>query len=59
MKASLCSLIFLSDEAQASAAVPEQFVSYLLEIEKERDELRSRLETLKDQVHRAKQCRHL
>jgi hypothetical protein len=50
LKASLCSLIFLSDELQAPAVVPEQFVASLLEIEKERDELRSQLKTTENQV---------
>ena len=53
-KSSLCSLIFLSDELQAPAVVPEQFVASLLEIEKERDELRSQLKTMENQVHHVK-----
>ncbi len=32
----------------------EHTAERLMDIERERDELRSRLETLKDQVHRAK-----
>jgi hypothetical protein len=44
----------MSVKLQAPAAVPEQFVASLLEIEKERDELRSQLKTMENQVHRVK-----
>ena len=54
-----CFVDMKRDIMQEATANVGNSAESLMDIERERDELRSRLETLKDQVHRAKQCRHL